>query len=364
MPELAFERQARPLVSHIVVAVGHHRHRVDIGALPDHMDMLAAMLLVQHDRAGLAVKAKLFFETVNGDFPLISRHRVAGVRVDVGVIKALAAPRAGGDELPGRAAHRSKFPVESSCRISTRSFVSVRWRCRNWLGPARLEPLMIIGRGFHGFHPECGKDGVADVEIGGESFFQLGDVDLPARVQVLGDLVQIVADAAAMTKDLTQCDMVCRRTALHLGAAVAVEGGGAHECRETKPGPIGLRGNSVEFVVGVAQRTPLFRCLLSLPDAMRPPTEQDGKPQHVRIYSSRVRPCSALAVRKMLIGGYFELKSGCEPHRQQSEPDRQAPERRRARSTSPSWKEALAAILDIRNAILTALGMKTTKAPP
>jgi len=115
---------------------------------------------------------------------------------------------------------------------------------------------MIIRRGFRGFHPECGKDGVADVENGGERLFQLGDVDLPARVQVLGDLVQIVADAAAMTKDLTQCDMVCRRTALRTGAAVAVESGGAHECRETKPGSIGLGGNSVEFVVGVAQRTP------------------------------------------------------------------------------------------------------------
>jgi|SRR5580704_6934631 hypothetical protein len=30
----------------------------------------------------------------------------------------------------------------------------------------------------------------------------------------------------------------------------------------------------------------------------------------------------------------------------------------------PELKEALAAILDIRNAVLTALGMKTTKAPP
>ena len=74
VPELAFERQARPLVSHIVVAVGHHRHRVDIGALPDHMDMLRrpCFSCFVHDRAGLAAEAKLFFETVNGDFPLIS----------------------------------------------------------------------------------------------------------------------------------------------------------------------------------------------------------------------------------------------------------------------------------------------------
>ena len=92
VPELGFERHACPLVGDVIEAVGNERHGVDVGALPHDMNVLAAVFLVHHHGAGLAVEAKLFFEDIDGALPLLGRHRIAGVRGDVRVIKALGCP--------------------------------------------------------------------------------------------------------------------------------------------------------------------------------------------------------------------------------------------------------------------------------
>ena len=100
VPERQFKFLAGAFVGEIIVAVGAQRHRLDVGARPDDMDVLAAFLFMQHDGARLAVEAQLALQYRHGLGPLLRRHGVAGVGVDIDVVKPLGAARALGEGLP------------------------------------------------------------------------------------------------------------------------------------------------------------------------------------------------------------------------------------------------------------------------
>ena len=111
VPEFILETLAGPLVREIILAVGTQDHLIDIGARPDHVDMLAAKLLVHDDGAGLALKLQFFFEDIDGTPPLFRRHGVILRGIDIGVVKAFEAARPLAEGLPvaeglGKVAHR------------------------------------------------------------------------------------------------------------------------------------------------------------------------------------------------------------------------------------------------------------------
>jgi hypothetical protein len=84
--EFGFEALACAFVGEVVPAVVFQSHGVDVGSLPDGVDVLTAALFVQHDGARLALKAKLFFQDIDGAPPLIGGHGVLLGGVDVGVV--------------------------------------------------------------------------------------------------------------------------------------------------------------------------------------------------------------------------------------------------------------------------------------
>ncbi len=56
MPELLFKPETGPLMGMIILAVGSQRHRIEVGARPHNMDMLAPIFLVHDDGTGLALQ--------------------------------------------------------------------------------------------------------------------------------------------------------------------------------------------------------------------------------------------------------------------------------------------------------------------
>src|SRR5208282_5023172 len=91
---------ARPFVGKVILAVRTQDHAVDIRARPDDVDMLAAVLLVHDDGAGLALKLQFFFKNIDGMRPLFPRHGVVLGGIDIGVVEALAAARPLDEGLP------------------------------------------------------------------------------------------------------------------------------------------------------------------------------------------------------------------------------------------------------------------------
>jgi hypothetical protein len=130
VPEFLLKSQAGALVRLVIHAVRAQLHGAHVGARPDDMDMLAPVLFVHHDGAGLALQAKLFFQHLDRPQPLVAGHFVFGVGVDVGVIEAEPALGALGDQVcQSRKASCTVVPAPSPVRrSSTRSLVSARPR--------------------------------------------------------------------------------------------------------------------------------------------------------------------------------------------------------------------------------------------
>ena len=107
-----------------------------LGALPDDVDVPAAVLLVEDDGARLTGQAKFFLEGIDGLAPLIGRHRVAGIGIDVRVIEAFVAAGAFGRSCQSRKASTRSAVGGLELDTPTRSFVgSVRCRWRaSWAG--------------------------------------------------------------------------------------------------------------------------------------------------------------------------------------------------------------------------------------
>src|SRR4051812_1614805 len=64
------------------------------------MYVLAAFLFMHHDGARVSLQAQFFFEDIHGACPLLRRHLVMRLGVDVGVVEAFGALRALGEDLP------------------------------------------------------------------------------------------------------------------------------------------------------------------------------------------------------------------------------------------------------------------------
>jgi hypothetical protein len=100
MPEFQLQLLAGALMGFVVLAVRSERHGLDVRPRPDDMDVLPAVLLVHDDRARLSLEAEFLLQHVGRLPPLLGRHGVAGVRIDVRVVEALAPFGGFGQGLP------------------------------------------------------------------------------------------------------------------------------------------------------------------------------------------------------------------------------------------------------------------------
>jgi len=116
------------------------------------------------------------------------------------------------------------------------------------------------------FHAERVKDGVPELEIGGERRAELRRGLLMAGVQPVGDLVDVVADTAKLPEDAAQGLVVGGRSSLGTGSGVS-QGGGAEECGAGNAGLVGLAGDALKLFVRKADEA--LSGALAVPTAAR-----------------------------------------------------------------------------------------------
>ncbi len=94
MAKAPFEVAGDFLMATVVMAVMGSRHRLDVDARPDHVKMLAPFLLMQHDDAGMVLKAHLLLQRIDRFTALLRRQTMRRLRADGRVIERLRAARA------------------------------------------------------------------------------------------------------------------------------------------------------------------------------------------------------------------------------------------------------------------------------